>query len=59
MSAKVRVFKLRNLKPEDLQKELKTCKEELVQLRTSKIAGGTASKLGRIKVATNEKKIIY
>ena len=47
---KVRVFKLRNQKEEELQKGLGQLREELLSLRTAKIAGGTASKLGRIGV---------
>jgi large subunit ribosomal protein L35e len=47
---KVRVFKLRNQKEEDLQKGLTDLKTELASLRIAKIAGGTASKLGKIHV---------
>lgn len=48
--AKVRVFKLRNQKEEELQKGLNELKVELASLRIAKIAGGTASKLGKIGV---------
>lgn len=50
MSQKVRVFKLRTQKEEDLQKGLSDLKSELISLRTAKVSGGTASKLGRIRV---------
>jgi large subunit ribosomal protein L35e len=48
--AKVRVFKLRNQKEEELQKGLNDLKTELSQLRIAKIAGGTAAKIGKIGV---------
>jgi ribosomal protein L29 len=47
---KLRVFKLKAKKPEELASELEKCKEELSQLRVSKVAGSTATKLGKIKV---------
>merc|ERR1712025_664189 len=48
---KLRVFKLRKVeKTEELTKELDKLKEELNQLRVAKVAGGTSSKLGRIRV---------
>lgn len=50
MASKVRVFKLRNQKEEELQKGLNDLKNELSSLRIAKIAGGTASKLGKIGV---------
>jgi len=50
MSKKLRVFKLRDSKDDDLFKELDDYKKELSSLRIAKIAGGTASKLGRIKL---------
>ena len=50
MSKKLRVFKLRDSKDEDLHKELEEYKKELSALRIAKIAGGTAAKLGRIRV---------
>jgi len=50
MSKKLRVFKLRDSKDEDLFRELEDYKKELSSLRIAKIAGGTASKLGRIKL---------
>jgi ribosomal protein L29 len=50
MDKKFRVFKLRNIKDEDNIKSLEKLKEELNTLRIAKVAGGTASKLGRIKV---------
>merc|ERR1712159_405717 len=51
MDKKLRVFKLREVKKtEDLNKELDKLKEELNQLRVAKVAGGTSSKLGRIRV---------
>ena len=42
--------KLRNQNEEELNKGLDKLKEELHQLRTAKVAGGTPSKLGRIGV---------
>lgn len=50
---KLRVFKLRAKKPEELNAELDKCKEELNQLRVNKVAGSTATKLGKIKVFSN------
>ena len=50
MSQKFRVFKLRNQVEGELTKGLDKLKEELHTLRTAKVAGGTASKLGRIGV---------
>ena len=50
MSQKFRVFKLRNQTDDELNKGLEKLKEELSQLRTAKVAGGTASKLGRTGV---------
>ena len=47
---KFRVFKLRNQNEDELLKGLDKLKEELSQLRVSKVAGGTAAKLGRIGV---------
>lgn len=47
---KLRVFKLRTKKPEELSGDLEKCKEELNQLRVTKVAGSTAAKLGKIKV---------
>lgn len=47
---KLRVFKLKNKKPEELTTELEKYKDELNQLRVSKVAGSTAAKLGKIKV---------
>jgi ribosomal protein L29 len=49
-NTKFRVFKLRNQKEEELLKGLNDLKGELSQLRISKIAGGSASKVGRIGV---------
>jgi large subunit ribosomal protein L35e len=46
----LRVFKLREQTEDDLSKGLEKLKEELNTLRVSRVAGGTASKLGRIKV---------
>ena len=50
MSQKFRVFKLRNQPEVELNKGLDKLKEELSTLRTAKVTGGTASKLGRIGV---------
>merc|ERR1712091_225142 len=51
MDKKLRVFKLRKeASVEDLSKGLEKLKEELNQLRVAKVAGGTSSKLGRIRV---------
>ena len=50
---KFRVFKLRTQDEKQLAEGLSKLKEELQSLRVSKVAGGTASKLGRIKVRIN------
>ena len=50
MSQKFRVFKLRNQTDDELNKGLEKLKEELSQLRTAKVAGGTASKLGTLQI---------
>merc|ERR1712113_306376 len=50
MDKKLRVFKLRKDTSDDLNKGLDKLKEELNQLRVAKVAGGTSSKLGRIRV---------
>merc|ERR1712157_434052 len=50
MDKKLRVFKLRKDGSYDLNKGLEKLKEELNQLRVAKVAGGTSSKLGRIRV---------
>ena len=51
---KLRVFKLKTKKPEELTAELEKYKDELNQLRVSKVAGSTATKLGKIKVIFSE-----
>jgi len=50
MEKKLRVFKLRNKTEDDLVKGLEGLKKELSELRVSKVSGGTATKLGRIRV---------
>merc|ERR1712159_601368 len=51
MDKKLRVFKLRKeSNVEDLTKSIDKLKEELNQLRVAKVAGGTSTKLGRIRV---------
>lgn len=50
MEKKLRVFKLRNKTEEELVKGLEGLKKELSELRVSKVSGGTATKLGRIRV---------
>lgn len=50
---KVKVFKLRAKNEQELAKELDQFKNELSTLRVAKVAGGTAAKLGRIKVLLN------
>jgi len=50
MSKKIRVFKLRNEKEDQLLKDLEDYKKELNTLRIAKISGGAATKTGRIKV---------
>eukprot|EP00828_Plagiopyla_frontata_P033941 TRINITY_DN440_c0_g1_i7.p4 TRINITY_DN440_c0_g1~~TRINITY_DN440_c0_g1_i7.p4 ORF type:complete len:105 (+),score=31.35 TRINITY_DN440_c0_g1_i7:166-480(+) len=47
---KLRVFRLRTKTPEELTKQLEELKKELAQMRVAKVSGGTASKLGRIKI---------
>ncbi|KRX06243.1 Ribosomal protein L29 [Pseudocohnilembus persalinus] len=49
MDKKLRVFKLRNRSEEDLNKDLTSLRQELFSLRVAKQAGGTASKVGRIR----------
>ena len=50
MEKNLRVFKLRNKSEEELTKNLEGLKKELSELRVAKVGGGTASKLGRIKI---------
>ena len=50
MDKNFKIYKLREMGEEDLSKQLEKFKEELYQLRTSKVVGATATKLGRIKV---------
>jgi ribosomal protein L29 len=47
---KFRVFKLRKQPTDDLVKQTDKLKQELNSLRIAKVAGGVASKLGRIGV---------
>mmetsp|Transcript_44369 Transcript_44369/g.78336 ORF Transcript_44369/g.78336 Transcript_44369/m.78336 type:complete len:134 (+) Transcript_44369:17-418(+) len=47
---KVKVHELRNKSKADLQKQLEDLKTELAALRVSKVTGGAASKLSKIKV---------
>jgi large subunit ribosomal protein L35e len=42
---------------DDLRKQLDELKQELVQLRTQKIAGGASSKLTKMYVATIESRM--
>ena len=49
-SGKVRSQQLWGKGKEDLQKQLNELKEELVSLRTQKIAGGSQSKLSKMCV---------
>ena len=51
---KFRVFKLRSQDQAALGEQVNKLKEELQQLKVSKVAGGTASKLGRIKVVRKQ-----
>ncbi len=50
-SKKIKVWKLRSQDEPALAEALKKLKEELQQLRVAKVAGGTAAKLGKIKVS--------
>ena len=50
MTDKLRVFKLRTKNEDELIKDLEKQREELLKLRVSKVAGGTASKLTKIRV---------
>ncbi|CAI4232619.1 unnamed protein product [Auanema sp. JU1783] len=47
---KVKARDLRGKKKEELEKELETQKTELSSLRVSKVTGGAASKLSKIRV---------
>ena len=55
MDKNFKIYKLREMGEEDLSKQLEKFKEELYQLRTSKVVGATATKLGRIKVTPRSK----
>ncbi|GAB6031491.1 60S ribosomal protein L35 [Chamberlinius hualienensis] len=48
--AKVKAHELRGKKKEDLLKQLDELKQELAVLRVSKVTGGAASKLSKIRV---------
>ncbi|EGR29919.1 hypothetical protein IMG5_145730 [Ichthyophthirius multifiliis] len=50
MDKKVRVHKLRPQNESQLTTDLQKLQDELSQLRVAKIAGGTANKLGKIKL---------
>ena len=50
MDIKLRVHKIRPQTETVLTADLLKLQEELSQLRVAKIAGGTANKLGKIKV---------
>ncbi|XP_052791792.1 60S ribosomal protein L35-like [Mya arenaria] len=49
-AVKVKAKELRGKKKEDLQKQLIDLKTELATLRVSKVTGGAASKLSKIRV---------
>jgi large subunit ribosomal protein L35e len=53
-SSKVKAAQLWTKNKEDLRKQLDELKQELVQLRTQKIAGGASSKLTKMYVAEME-----
>ncbi|GFS94750.1 60S ribosomal protein L35 [Trichonephila clavipes] len=48
--AKVRARELRGKKKDEVMKQLDELKQELASLRVSKVTGGAASKLSKIKV---------
>jgi len=50
MDKNFKTFKLREMDDATLSTQLDKFKEELYQLRTAKVVGATATKLGRIKV---------
>ncbi|EGR31427.1 hypothetical protein IMG5_109980 [Ichthyophthirius multifiliis] len=50
MDKKVKVFKLRSQDEKQLTSDIQKLQDELSQLRVAKIAGGTANKLGKIKL---------
>lgn len=50
MDKKFRVFKLREKTDDELTKGVESLKKELSELRVAKVGGGTASKLGRIRI---------
>ena len=47
-----KIYKLRAMDQDQLGEQLEKFREELYQLRTSKVVGATATKLGRIRVPT-------
>ena len=53
MEKKVTARKLREKNDAELEIELGKFKEELYQMRTQKVVGATAGKLGKIKVGRN------
>jgi large subunit ribosomal protein L35e len=55
-SGKVKAGQLWSKSKDDLNKQLGELKTELGQLRTQKIAGGSASKLTKMYVFTKERK---
>ncbi len=58
MERKVKAYKLREKNDEELEAELGKFKEELYQMRTQKVVGATAGKLGKIKVRTRNRMIV-
>ena len=50
MDKNFKIYKLRDMKEDELVKQLETFREELYQLRSQRVTGATAKKLGRIKV---------
>ena len=46
-----KIYKLRDLKTDQLAKQLDVFRQELFELRSKRVTGATAKKLGRIKVS--------
>ena len=56
---KIKCSELRNLKKEELTKQLDDLKNELAQLCVAKVTGGAASKLSKIRVVRKSIARVY
>ena len=59
MDKNFKIYKLREMSEDDLSQQLDKFREELYQLRTAKVVGATATKLGRIRVSIPFKAIFH